>query len=80
MLSEQTLVNLIGEAAVVVERAEQWRRLVDSDGDDYLPSVEAREILRDRFYPVWNQVKMWHAVRNRSRPSATVSGMVVFLP
>jgi len=62
MLSEQTLVNLIGEAAVVVERAEQWRRLVDSDGDDYLPSVEAREILGDRFYPVWNQVKMWHAV------------------
>src|SRR4051794_28381224 len=62
MLSEQNLVNLIREAAVVVDRAERWRRLVESDGDDSLPSAEAREILRDRFYDVWTQVQMWHAV------------------
>jgi hypothetical protein len=62
MLSRQTIGEVIEAASTMLRRAEVWRHHVEEEGEDAATTVEAREILRDRFDPLWNQMLLWHAV------------------
>lgn len=62
MITRQSIGEVIEYAATMLSRAERWRQLVESMGDDAAETKEALAVLRERFEPVWTQATVvWRA-------------------